>query len=215
MTQNYGRLAITLALLLGAGWYLQARERGEVIPARHPFASFPNQLGPWEGTAIPIDKDTLNVLKPTDVLLRQYEDEGSVPPVGLFAVYYASQRSGEAPHSPMNCLPGSGWRQLSHRTVTVAFPGEAHFPANEYVIEKGLDRQLVLYWFPAHGRAVASEYQAKISLVLDAMRLNRSDGAMIRLSTSMTSGESTEDAMKRLQAFGNLAIPQLNSYIPK
>src|SRR4029077_11692106 len=88
MTQQYGRLAITLALLLGTGWYLPARERSEIIPARQSFASFPNQLGHWEGTAVPLDKETLDVLKPTDVLLRQYETEDSEPPVGLFAVYY-------------------------------------------------------------------------------------------------------------------------------
>jgi EpsI family protein len=89
------------------------------------------------------------------------------------------------------------------------------FMVNRYVIAKGPDRQLVLYWYLAHDRAVASEYWAKFYLVSDSMRMNRSDGSLIRLTTPMLRGETVDHAQKRLVALAGLIVPRMNDYVPR
>ena len=87
-------------------------------------------------------------------------------------------------------------------------------PVNRYIIQKGADRQLVIYWYQAHGRAVASEYWAKFYLVADAMRMNRTDGALIRIVTPIAFGESPESAEERAAQFAQRIAPSLSMYVP-
>jgi EpsI family protein len=99
--------------------------------------------------------------------------------------------------------------------VTLNLPGHSPFPANRYVIAKGTDRQLVLYWYLAHDRAIASEYWAKFYLVTDSIRLNRSDGSLVRVTTSLRPDETTDAAQARLISFAAKFTPLLNQYVPR
>ena len=97
----------------------------------------------------------------------------------------------------------------------LAFPGHIPFPANRYVIAKAGARQLVLYWYWAHNRGVASEYWAKFYLVKDSIRMNRSDGALVRIVTPMLPGETLDAAQQRLLPFASQVVPLLDDYIPR
>jgi len=195
---------------------LQARSRTETIPPHLPLSSFPEQLAHWDSTEIVQDDKTLAVLGPGDFLERVYQDpDGKLPWVDLFLAYFPSQRAGETPHSPQHCLPGSGWNPEENVRVTLALPGHGPFPANRYVISKAGDRQLVLYWFWAHDRGVASEYLAKFYLVKDAIGMNRSDGSLVRLVTPMFPGETPDAAQQRILPFTSAVVPLLDDYIPR
>jgi EpsI family protein len=210
------RFASAAALLLGAALFLQARNHNEIIPAREPLQNFPHRLATWLGSDVEIPKDQLDVLGAGDFLLRVYRNQAvSEPYVDLFIAYFPSQRAGDTIHSPKNCLPGAGWSPVDSRKISLSLPGHAPFPANRYVIARGSDKQLVLYWYWAHDRAVASEYWAKFYLVTDSMRLNRSDGSMIRVTTPMVPGESANEAQQRLLSFAGNVVPLLDSYIPR
>jgi EpsI family protein len=216
------KLAITFRFLLAAGLIaltailLQARGRTEIVPRHLPLASFPEQLGNWNGTDIALDNDTLAVLGPGEFMERVYQDpSGNSPTVDLFLAYFASQRAGDTIHSPQHCLPGAGWNPEQKKFVTLSLPGHAPFPANRYVISKAEARRLVLYWYWAHDRGVASEYWAKFYLVKDAIRMNRSDGALVRITIPMSPGESPEAAEQRALPFAAQVVPLLNEYIPR
>ena len=86
---------------------------------------------------------------------------------------------------------------------------------NRYVIAKGSERELVFYWFQSHGRVIASEYSAKFYLVADSIRMNRSDGALVRVITRIEQGESEESAGSRAVLFTQRLIPLLDSYIAR
>jgi len=208
------RFFVAAALILGAAIFLQARGQREVFPPRVPLKSFPSQLGPWSSTEIPIDKETLDVLGPGDFLLRSYQQDAQ-PYVDLFIAYFPSQRTGDTIHSPKNCLPGAGWTPAESGRIMLSLPGHIPFLANRYVIVKGDSRQLVLYWYWAHDRGVASEYWAKFYLVADSMRLNRSDGALVRITTAMDPQDTTDAAQQRLLSFAGYVVPLLSSYIPR
>jgi len=210
------RFALTGVLLAGTGIFLQARHTQEFLPSRAAFASFPHRLGNWVGDDVPIAKDVLDVLGPGDFLLRAYQDDDrDAAGIDLFMAYFPSQRAGETIHSPRNCLPGSGWLPVESRRITVSLPGHAPFAANRYVIAKGADRRVVLYWYWAHDRAVASEYWAKFYLVADSMRLHRSDGSLIRLISPLDAGESVDAGERRLLGFAEYLVPLINTYVPR
>jgi EpsI family protein len=210
------RFAIAAAMLLATGVFLQARGRREIIPARQKLAALPANLDSWTGRDIPMSQEVLNILGPGDFLLRVYQNQAEVEPyVDLFIAYFPSQRTGDTIHSPKHCLPGAGWLPVESKRVKLALPGHAPFPVNRYVIAKGEDRQLVLYWYLAHNRALASEYWAKFYLVADSMRFNRSDGSLVRLTTPIIRGETSAAAQDRLESFAAQIVPKLDTYIPR
>ena len=210
------RFALTATLIALTAILLQARGHTEVFPSRLPLSSFPAQLGDWSSTDIELDKKTLEILGPGDFLERVYQDpSGKLPLLDFFLAYFPSQRAGDTIHSPQHCLPGSGWNPEENTRVTLSLPGHGPFPANRYVISKAESRKLVLYWYWAHDRGVASEYWAKFYLVKDAIRMNRSDGALVRIVTDMRPGETADAAQQRLMPFASEVVPLLDNYIPR
>ncbi len=208
--------AITLIALTAI--LLEARGRVETIVAHPPLSSFPIQVGEWSSKALTLDQETLDVLGPGDFLLRDYHDsaqQSRLPYVDLFIAYFPSQRTGDTIHSPRHCLPGSGWTPEENARVILTLPGHSPFPANRYVVSRGEDRELVLYWYWAHNRGVASEYWAKFYLVKDAIEMNRSDGALVRLTAAMLPGENAAAAQQRMQLFAAEIVPMLDTYIPR
>ena len=214
--RTQARFAAALLLLACAALFLEARSRKEILPVRPSLSSFPEQLGNWTGIDVEISQDVRDVLGPGDFLLRVYRPQPEREPYAdLFIAYFPTQRTGDTIHSPKNCLPGAGWTPINSARITLSVEGHSPFPANRYVIAKGDARQLVLYWYWAHDRAVASEYWAKIYLVSDAIRMNRSDGSLVRFTTPMLRGESIDAAMQRLVPFAGKVVPLLNQYIPQ
>jgi EpsI family protein len=210
------RFALAAALIALTAILLQARSRTEIIPQHLPLSSFPAQLANWDSTEFVQDQKTLEVLGPGDFLERVYQDPAKkLPYVDLFLAYFPSQRTGETPHSPQHCLPGAGWNPDENVRVTLSLHGHSPFPANRYVISKGDQRRLVLYWFWAHDRGVASEYWAKFYLVKDAIRMNRSDGSLVRFVTPMFPGETPDAAQQRILPFYSAVVPLLDDYIPR
>lgn len=214
--KSHWRFAVVAFLLAGAAILLQARNRTENVPPHPPLSSFPYQLGEWTGTDVTIPQDVVSVLGAGDFLLRIYQNSSSPQPsVDLFMAYFPSQRTGDTIHSPRNCLPGTGWSPVESRRISLAWPGHASFPANRYVVAQGDDQRLVIYWYWAHDRGVASEYWAKLYLVADAILLNRSDGSMVRLTTPLLHGEAIESAQRRLLSLAGNVTPLLNQFVPR
>lgn len=213
--RGHWRFAIAFTLLAATAVVLQARNGSEIIPASAPLASFPRNLEGWSSVDRELTQDVRDVLGPGDFLLRDYHDPGETQNVSVFVAYFPSQRAGDTIHSPKNCLPGAGWTPMQTDRVTLHVPGRAPFAANRYLIAKGNERQLVLYWYWAHDRAVASEYAAKFYLVTDSIRMRRTDGSLIRLSTPLAPRQSVESAEQTLFSFAEKMVPLMNSYVPR
>jgi EpsI family protein len=211
--QSWLRFVLVASLLAGTAIFLHARKGREPSPARQPLSAFPTQIGGWTGRDLGIDPSVREVLGPGEFLSRLYVRPDR-PYVDLFIGYFPSQRTGSSIHSPRNCLPGSGWSPVQSGHVQLTQANHDPFSVNRYVVSKGLDRQLVLYWYQAHDRAVASEYWAKFYLVADAIRMNRTDGALIRINTPVLEGESLDSAQQRAINFAQSILPKLNDYIP-
>jgi EpsI family protein len=206
------RFAIVVVLLVATAALLQARRQPERIATRAGLASVPTDLLAWHSRDIPIPPDIRQVLGPGEFLERIYEKEGALP-VDLFLAYFPSQRTGATIHSPKNCLPGSGWTPITSKRLEVDLNGLL-VNVNEYVVANGSQQDLVLYWYQAHGRIVASEYAAKYYLVRDAIAMNRTDGALVRIVTAIASQETPAAAEARAVSFAHAIAPLLSRYIP-
>ena len=210
------RFLCAAALVVLTAILLQAVGSNEIIPRRLPFEHFPLQLGDWSGSDVPLDPEVLSILGPGDFLLRVYQKPNpNEANVDLFMAYFPSQRTGDTIHSPKHCLPGAGWVPVENTRIALALPGHPPFPANRYVVARAGFRRMVLYWYWAHDRGVASEYWAKFYLVKDAIRMNRSDGALVRITTPILPGETPEAAQQRVMPFADLIGPLLDDYVPR
>jgi EpsI family protein len=209
------RLLTAGALMLLTAGYLSAVSRAEPVPPREALAQCPLVISDWRGRAAPeFDEATLAVLGVDEYIHRIYRSARGTP-VNLYIGYYGSQREGDTMHSPLKCLPGAGWTPVRSDRLDLAAggaPSQGPQPINRYVIEKGLDRQVVLYWYQSHGRVIASEYWGKVFLVLDALRLNRTDGALVRIMAPVltTEAEAERDALE----FARTLAPLLGRYLP-
>jgi EpsI family protein len=211
--------AVAICVVLAAtAIFLANARRTEITVARSTFATFPMTAGPWSATAdSPLDEDVLKVLGVDDYVSRiYYRTDGAA--VGLYMGYYASQRQGDTIHSPQNCLPGAGWEAVSEGRLLVAnADGRGRdIVVNRYIVQKGLDRQLVLYWYQSHGRVVASEYWSKLYLITDAIRTNRTDGSMVRVIAPIAHGDESAAAAERVaEDFVRAIVPTLPAYLPE
>ncbi len=209
------RFWIVVLLLAGTALILQARGATDRIPVSAPLSEVPRTIAGRVGSDVPIDQESLDVLGAGDFLSRVYTQEGRSLPIGLFIGYFPSQRTGVTIHSPKHCLPGAGWAFESSQYIDLKDAnGKAH-AVGEYIIANGGSRQFVIYWYEAHGRSVANEYLAKIYMVTDAMRLHRTDGALVRVITSTDSREGTSIARARAEAFVAQLAPLLPRFIPE
>jgi EpsI family protein len=215
-----GRTVILFVGLLVSAGIVARADRSEPVPIRQTLNLFPMTIGEWHGVQqADFSKDVLAVLGVDDYLTRAYftpDREG----VGIYIGYYQSQREGDTMHSPLSCLPGAGWEPLSKSSLGVTVNSRPGGPPrdieiNRYLIQKGLDKQLVLYWYQAHDRVVASEYWGKYYLIADAMRLNRTDGALVRIMVPMTDKEGSERTAEATAVrFVKSMFPLLSAYLP-
>ena len=206
--------AMAALLVLGGALVNYWALAGEARAPRKALAEFPAELGGWRqsGRDVRFDAATEAVLRADDYVSRDYAAEGGRL-ASLYVGYYSTQRSGATYHSPLNCLPGSGWTLGEPSTVEVR-PGDgrAPFRANSFVIEHGADRMLMLYWYQGRGRAVANEYADKVYTVFDSIRLRRSDGAMVRVLVPFRGGE--REAEETAAQFAAHVAPNLPAYVP-
>ena len=218
-----------LVLLFATAFVLQSRGDTDNVPHSEPLRLMPQTFGSWSSQDFPLDDDTLAVLGKGDFLNRLYTTQqttsvaspdslspGTIatPPISLFIGYFPTQRTGQTMHSPQHCLPGAGWTFDSQKYVDLKDDNGKNYPVGEYVISNGETRQFVIYWYQAHGRSIPNEYLAKLYMVADAIRTNRTDGALVRVITPVVPNETLDHARNRAVHFTQQMAPYLPRFIP-
>ncbi len=204
-------IAILFLSGLFINWFVT---RGEVEVFRKPLSELSAQLGQWKqrGSEIKFDKGVESVLRTTDYTMREYTaPDGRI--ANIYVGYYASQRTGATYHSPQNCLPGAGWEMRDPQTIDITTADGRTFTANRYIIENGIYKEVMIYWYQGRGHTEPSEFRDKINTVLDSVTRRRSDGSIVRVMTSVGSDESAS-----LTAASDLAArlaEQLPPFVPE
>lgn len=208
------RFVVLLVAILAVGAVVNTWSYlGEAHVERKELKNFPTHVGPWEqrGTDLILDAATLEVLRASDYLLRDYRRaDGQV--ANFYVGYYATQRDGASFHSPLNCLPGSGWILSEPGSVTLTRKDGTSFTANKYVIQNGDSKSLMIYWYEGRGRSISSEYWGKIYTVVDSVRMRRSDAAMVRVTVAVTGSE--QQALESASQLAVESMTVLGDYVP-
>jgi EpsI family protein len=213
MTARLLAVFLIFSAAVGATRWLS---RPEPDVPRAPLSALPPQIGDWKGANEPLDAKVLRVLGVDDVVNRVYGDRQRQS-VALYIGFYKSQRAGKTIHSPLKCLPGTGWQPIETgvRTlsVTTAAGSAQQVRINRYVVQKSGERHVVYFWYQMHGHIVTSEYVAKLMLIDGAVRTNRTDGSLVRVFVPVgTRGESEADAIGA--SFIRDLFPLLGDYLP-
>jgi EpsI family protein len=211
------RFLVVVLLLVATLVVLYRRGDVDSVPPSTPLAEMPMTFGPWSGTEYPLDQETLDVLGKGVFLNRTYvptEPSMGTAPVSLFIGYFPTQRSGQSIHSPQHCLPGAGWVFDSSGTTALAGPAGKPIEVGEYVISNGPAKDEVLYWYQSQGKAIAGDYKAKLYMLANSIRSNRTDAALVRVITPVREGESQAAAHQRAVGFAEKFVPLLPRYIP-
>jgi len=207
-------VVVALAIVV-AGTYGRTVAGREVAAARQELRELPRTLDAWSSVReLPLPAESLAALGVDDYVSRVYVNGATAQPVSLYVGYYASQRQGDTIHSPQNCLPGAGWQPVEGGRIQVPLDGRS-IEVNRYVIEKGLDRQVVLYWYQGRGRIVASEYANKFWLMVDAAKVHRTNGALVRVMAPIgRNGSDLASADRGVTDFSRVLLSRLNGYLP-
>jgi len=213
-TRNKCTAALTAVLLVQAILFYVA-SRSEKVPAGKPLELFPAALGDFQLIeSIPIEQEVRDQLRADDLLNRFYTKPGTRVGVNMFVAYFKTQRTGQSPHSPKNCLPGTGWEPESTGFITVPVSGQAQpIRINRYVVSRGDDHSLVLYWYQNQRRVIATEFSARLWLVMDSIQYHRSDTALVRVTVPVVNND-TAAATSLAISFVQSMFPVLKDYLP-
>ena len=211
--------ALAAATLLTAGVtsaMVLAPARDAVEVSRDPFALFPRRIGDWSGFFSELDPGIENVLGADDYMNATYIAAGAKAPVNMFVAYYDRQTEGSGIHSPEVCLPVGGWEVFSLEEHTVEMPGTPYgtFDLNRAVIQKGMSKQIVYYWFEQRGRRLTNDFAAKMTVVYDSLTRGRTDGALVRFVTEIGPEETEADADARIERFMKDSLHRLPRFVP-
>ncbi|MFV0473755.1 MAG: VPLPA-CTERM-specific exosortase XrtD [Pikeienuella sp.] len=211
--------AMIATALVALGWHL-APEREIAAAERSPLILFPREAGEWRsGPAQVLNPDVEAVLAADDYHGATFISNDRAAPVDLFIAYYERQTEGAGIHSPEVCIPAGGWEMSRIEPSAIELDigrGEtARFKVNRAVIQKGLNKQLVYYWFEGRGRRMTNDYLAKAATVIDALTRGRTDGGLIRVITPILSGEPESAADERLQAFLGESLRIFPRFVPE
>lgn len=205
---------VLVTVFLPLSWGLSARE--EQALERERFVHFPLIHSDWVGREASIEPKVLESLRLTDHFIADYRSSGVAEPVNFYVAFYGSQRKGASVHSPKSCIPGGGWEIQSFTQMPLASVALARGPlrVNRVVIQMGEHRQLVYYWFRQRGRSLTNEYLVKWYIFRDALLMNRTDGALVRVTTPVPDGADIAESDRRLERFITEVHPMLHRYVP-
>ena len=211
------RLVVALAFMASTALLLRGPLRSEVLASRQPLSSLPMQFEDWKGQDVGFnDIEIQKIIEPQDFLLRDYKNASqSQPSISLFIDYSPMRFEAQLHSEEKDCVRGSGFVLRQQEIVQIARPDGSLFPVNRDVFSSSGGPLLVVYWYQGRGRAEASRIWARYHLMADSLRINRSDGALVRLSTAMNPDENLDVGFARIMRFGSNVIPMLDRYIPQ
>ena len=209
---GWARRTSALALLLLAAWLgMGVFLRQPPVAAVRPLSRFPAQIGSWRGSDLPLEPRILQALHLQDYLNRVYIGPQQQV-IGLYIAYYPRQQFDDDIHSPKNCLPGAGWLPLHNGALTVTLP-RRRIQINDYLVARGSEQELILYWYQQQGRVIRSEYWSKFYQVWDGLTERRSDAALVRVAVPVDSRAA--QAQARGVRFIRAIFPHLREVIPQ
>ncbi|WP_051261029.1 VPLPA-CTERM-specific exosortase XrtD [Desulfovibrio inopinatus] len=178
------------------------------------FDSFPLQIGAWQGKRITLEQNVLDNLWADSYISGTYKNEDTGNILHLLVPFYAHQTTGHTAHAPTSCLLGSGWFLSKKDELPADESHGRNFSVGRMILEKDDYTLLSNFWFEQRGRHLTNEFLNKFYLLWDALTLQRSDGALVRVEMILLPGQSVEQGQRILDDFVARLKPLLHHYLP-
>lgn len=209
------RVIILVIIFVFCAFFVYGIERKNVTPIERSLKEFPQVIGDWQAVKSQMmSNDVEGVLGVDDYIIRDYKGPNNMI-INLYASYFTYTDRSKGYHSPLNCMPGSGWNIAGTKPISISLPKyEQKATINQLILQNGSHKQVSLYWYQCRGRILHNEYLERIYRVIDSIFENRTDGAFIRLIAS----GSYQDIQKNtfmLKGFAERLIPILSEYLPE
>jgi EpsI family protein len=199
------RLFVALVLVAAAVAVAAAARAPAAGPL--PELNIPYALDAWQGVDVaPLDAEAEQTLGADLVLNRAYAATRGEE-AGLYIAYYNQQRPGISIHSPLHCLPGTGWDVVSNDVIPLPLAGGGTSNVRRLIGQKGATRIMVLYWYSINGRMIAGEFASRVQLLQNRVRLGRNDAALVRIAVPVAASDA--DAERRGIALARALLPHL------
>jgi EpsI family protein len=215
VTNPKWRAALVPLFLAAQILVVRAAASGEHPPPPPALDRFPAAFGQWKlFRGDPVDAAIARELGADRLVSQIYMETPTGSAASLLVAWFRTQREGaRQPHSPKVCLPGAGWTPRVVDQVTLDTRAGA-ITVNRYVVDKGTQRAVVLYWYQTPRRVIAGEWAAKFWLAADALRDKRTDTALVRV-TAWPAGVGDQAATAVATGFARDLYPMLREYLPR
>jgi len=152
-------------------------------------------------TDLPIPESLREELETNTILMREYVSSSGWP-VQLTIVHAGKSR--RSLHFPEVCFAGQGWETADKTLIPVGLG----FIAQGLVVQKGENREAVLYWFKTGNDSTANYAMNTYYWSRETLMMRNPGSQLIRLSTRIDEGNETR-AFRVLGDFASGLIPLL------
>lgn len=171
--------------------------------------SIPEKISKWknfeEQSIKPMVEQILGV---DDYIWRQYKsNNGDL--LDVYISYFSRIDASKTYHSPLNCMPGSGWSIYKIESIPIKLSNGKDVLVNSLTMKNGVKELQAIYWYQCRGRIIDTEYKERIYRTLDSIFKRETNGAFIRI-ISLTKGLS----QRELKEFCANLIEILYSQLP-
>lgn len=204
--KNFVLIVIILAAtaVVSVIFYLPGRN---VSGNEAQMADFPETIGEWVGTDLPLSKNDYAILETRNLIMREYKNLVSQDTVYLYIIYSVGNR--KVMHPPEICYTGGG-ATITEKSVV---PLTDFIQANKFIIEDNDSRQLVAYWFRSGNFNMYNYMRQQLKMVVDRLFGKKVSGAMIRVSTIIEK-DGQDSAFRLIKSFSGQIEPLLEKYVP-
>lgn len=183
-------------------------------PERMAFTTFPAHMGQWQGSKQYLSKPVMRSLGADDYLNVIYTNPQTNDVIYLLVSWYDHQTTNHAAHAPTSCLVGGGWDIRTKQVLPAQATGNRSFPVTQMTLDRNGTTIISNFWFLQRGKVVVSEWLNKWHLLKDAIIMQRTDGALVRLEMPVPEGASIEETQQKLNMFADQLRQHLTPYLP-
>ena len=199
---------ISIVILLGLGGYLQLH-KPTPTPLKMDFQKLPFIIGDWRWVRTePSPKDFFGINGADKELLSVYKS-ASGNEIKLYIAYFEFQKQEKK-------VIGYHSKWLHKRADVVEIPMNPHriIRINKTIFRRGMNNQLLLFWYDLNGRIVTNRYKAQLFTILDGLTRGRNNGAIVIVSRTIEQSDNTNDMLNDGVGFIQNLLPILHDYLP-
>ena len=174
--------------------------------SRMEFKNFPMEKGGWVGQRDNLIPAIVEMLNPTEIFSATFTNPDGIK-VHLFFDYFSQQNSRGGPHSPRNCLPGSGWTILDTEEREITIDGRT-IKIGRFYMRLGELEKVMDFWYVTRYGETANDYVFKLYTMIGSLTFRLNDIAFIRI---ISTGD--QESLPALDEFEEVFVKEIYDHL--